>query len=192
MNKDEYLEKLSTYIRKEIPADEYNNVMEYYSEYFADAGPDKEQDVIVELGNPEDIAKSVIAEYRGKNPSDIYVEKPRKKGIPVGLFVAVAIIGLPLWLSLLVVAICIIAVLFVIAFVVAVSSIAFMLGGAIISGVGIVTAFMSPGNGMVAVGGGFLMIAAGVILMMLTVLFIMLVGRLCNAISDRKKKGAAK
>ena len=36
MNKDEYLEKLSTYIRKEIPADEYNNVMEYYSEYFAD------------------------------------------------------------------------------------------------------------------------------------------------------------
>lgn len=166
--------------------------MEYYSEYFADAGPDKEQDVIVELGNPEDIAKSVIAEYRGKNPSDIYVEKPRKKGIPVGLFVAVAIIGLPLWLSLLVVAICIIAVLFVIAFVVAVSSIAFMLGGAIISGVGIVTAFMSPGNGMVAVGGGFLMIAAGVILMMLTVLFIMLVGRLCNAISDRKKKGAAK
>ena len=192
MNKDEYLEKLSTYIRKEIPADEYNNVMEYYSEYFADAGPDKEQDVIMELGNPEDIAKSVIAEYRGKNPSDIYVEKPRKKGIPVGLFVAVAIIGLPLWLSLLVVAICIIAVLFVIAFVVAVSSIAFMLGGAIISGVGIVTAFMSPGNGMVAVGGGFLMIAAGVILMMLTVLFIMLVGRLCNAISDRKKKGAAK
>lgn len=192
MNKDEYLEKLSTYIRKEIPADEYNNVMEYYSEYFADAGPDKEQDVIVELGNPEDIAKSVIAEYRGKNPSDIYVEKPRKKGIPVGLFVAVAIIGSPLWLSLLVVAICIIAVLFVIAFVVAVSSIAFMLGGAIISGVGIVTAFMSPGNGMVAVGGGFLMIAAGVILMMLTVLFIMLVGRLCNAISDRKKKGAAK
>ena len=192
MNKDEYLEKLSTYIRKEIPADEYNNVMEYYSEYFADAGPDKEQDVIVELGNPEDIAKSVIAEYRGKNPSDIYVEKPRKKGIPVGLFVAVAIIGLPLWLSLLVVAICIIAVLFVIAFVVAVSSIAFMLGGAIISGVGIVTAFMSPGNGMVAVGGGFLMLAAGVILMMLTVLFIMLVGRLCNAISDRKKKGAAK
>ena len=192
MNKDEYLEKLSTYIRKEIPADEYNNVMEYYSEYFADAGPDKEQDVIVELGNPEDIAKSVIAEYRGKNPSDIYVEKPRKKGIPVGLFVAVAIIGLPLWLSLLVVAICIIAVLFVVAFAVAVSSIAFMLGGAIISGVGIVTAFMSPGNGMVAVGGGFLMIAAGVILMMLTVLFIMLVGRLCNAISDRKKKGAAK
>ena len=192
MNKDEYLEKLSTYIRKEIPADEYNNVMEYYSEYFADAGPDKEQDVIVELGNPEDIAKSVIAEYRGKNPSDIYVEKPRKKGIPVGLFVAVAIIGSPLWLSLLVVAICIIAVLFVIAFVVAVSSIAFMLGGAIISGVGIVTAFMSPGYGMVAVGGGFLMIAAGVILMMLTVLFIMLVGRLCNAISDRKKKGAAK
>ena len=192
MNKDEYLEKLSTYIRKEIPADEYNNVMEYYSEYFADAGPDKEQDVIMELGNPEDIAKSVIAEYRGKNPSDIYVEKPRKKGIPVGLFVAVAIIGLPLWLSLLVVAICIIAVLFVVAFAVAVSSIAFMLGGAIISGVGIVTAFMSPGNGMVAVGGGFLMIAAGVILMMLTVLFIMLVGRLCNAISDRKKKGAAK
>ena len=192
MNKDEYLEKLSTYIRKEIPADEYNNVMEYYSEYFADARPDKEQDVIVELGNPEDIAKSVIAEYRGKNPSDIYVEKPRKKGIPVGLFVAVAIIGSPLWLSLLVVAICIIAVLFVVAFAVAVSSIAFMLGGAIISGVGIVTAFMSPGNGMVAVGGGFLMIAAGVILMMLTVLFIMLVGRLCNAISDRKKKGAAK
>ncbi|MGN0379060.1 MAG: DUF1700 domain-containing protein [Butyrivibrio sp.] len=192
MNKDEYLEKLSTYIRKEIPADEYNNVMEYYSEYFADAGPDKEQDVIMELGNPEDIAKSVIAEYRGKNPSDIYVEKPRKKGIPVGLFVAVAIIGSPLWLSLLVVAICIIAVLFVVAFAVAVSSIAFMLGGAIISGVGIVTAFMSPGNGMVAVGGGFLMIAAGVILMMLTVLFIMLVGRLCNAISDRKKKGAAK
>ena len=193
MRKNEYLNALSSLIRKELPADEYNNVMEYYSEYFADAGPEKEQEVIAELGSPEEIARSVIAEYRGKNPSEVYVEKPRKKGVPVGLFVAVAIIGSPIWICLLVAAICILAAVFILALAVAISSIAFMIGGAILGGIGLVAAFKSPGNGLMAVGAGFMMIAAGVVFMMLSVLFVMLVGKVCNAISDRKKrKGAEK
>lgn len=50
MNRFEYLGALNNCIQHELPADEYNNVMQYYSEYFADAGIEKEQEVIQELG----------------------------------------------------------------------------------------------------------------------------------------------
>ena len=63
MNRFEYLGALNNCIQHELPADEYNNVMQYYSEYFADAGIEKEQEVIQELGAPSELARRIIAEY---------------------------------------------------------------------------------------------------------------------------------
>lgn len=70
MNRFEYLGALSNCIQHELPADEYNNVMQYYSEYFADAGIEKEQEVIQELGarrNLPDVSlQSTAADSRAR------------------------------------------------------------------------------------------------------------------------------
>lgn len=70
MNRFEYLGALNNCIQHELPADEYNNVMQYYSEYFADAGIEKEQEVIQELGarrNLPDVSlQSTAADSRAR------------------------------------------------------------------------------------------------------------------------------
>ena len=103
MNRFEYLGALNNCIQHELPADEYNNVMQYYSEYFADAGIEKEQEVIQELGAPSELARRIIAEYRGRQPGEVKLNA--KKKFPVGWIIFIAVAGSPIWLALLCVAI---------------------------------------------------------------------------------------
>ena len=49
MTSGEYLKQLEKYLRK-LPQSDYEDAMEYFTEYFADAGPENEQAVIKELG----------------------------------------------------------------------------------------------------------------------------------------------
>ena len=61
MNKAEFLEKLRAGL-SEVPADERVAALQYYTEYLDDAGPDREAEVLVELGSPEEVAAMVRAE----------------------------------------------------------------------------------------------------------------------------------
>lgn len=61
MSKNEYLNLLGNNLRS-LTMEEYSNVMQYYSEYFEDAGPENEQKVIDELGSPEELAARIVAE----------------------------------------------------------------------------------------------------------------------------------
>lgn len=58
MNRDEYLKQLRSYLNN-MPLDEVDNVMEYYFEYFSEAGVENEQDIIKELGTPQELAKKI-------------------------------------------------------------------------------------------------------------------------------------
>ena len=57
MTSGEYLKQLEKYLRK-LPQSDYEDAMEYFTEYFADAGPENEQAVIKELGTPKQAARS--------------------------------------------------------------------------------------------------------------------------------------
>ena len=61
-----YLNDLSRLLVNQLSPEEYNNVMQYYTEYFADAGIEKQEEVIKELGTPEELASKIIAEYNGR------------------------------------------------------------------------------------------------------------------------------
>lgn len=61
MRKDEYLNILSDRL-KVLPAEEYRDIMEYYTEYFAEAGEENEEEVITELGDVEELAKRILSE----------------------------------------------------------------------------------------------------------------------------------
>lgn len=60
MNRNEYLTRLAELLQ-DIPAEERVSAMEYYNNYFDDAGAENEQKVIEELGDPEQVVREVKA-----------------------------------------------------------------------------------------------------------------------------------
>lgn len=65
-----YLNDLSRLLVNQLSPEEYNNVMQYYTEYFADAGIEKQEEVINELGTPEELASKIIEEYKGRQDEE--------------------------------------------------------------------------------------------------------------------------
>ena len=63
MNRIGFLRQLEELLR-DIPDNERREAMEYYRNYFDDAGPENEQKIIEELGSPAKVAerdrKSVV------------------------------------------------------------------------------------------------------------------------------------
>lgn len=60
MTKTEYIAKLTKYLRK-LPQKDYEEALEYFMEYFEEAGPENEAQVIAELGTPKEAAHEVIS-----------------------------------------------------------------------------------------------------------------------------------
>lgn len=58
MTKYEFLGDLSRLL-SDLPEEERRQAMKYYEDYFADAGESQEQEVLKELGSPQDIAKLI-------------------------------------------------------------------------------------------------------------------------------------
>ena len=59
MNRKEFMERLEQLLWSLSP-DERSDALKYYNDYFDDAGPEREQDVIRELISPEAVAKSIL------------------------------------------------------------------------------------------------------------------------------------
>lgn len=186
MNKYNYLNALSNIIQNELPADEYNNVMQYYSEYFADAGVEKEQEVMAALGTPEELAVSIIAEQRGKQPEEVVV-KTKRKGLPLGWIIAIAIVGSPIWLALFCVVIALAACAFALVAAFAAVAVSFVIGGGVLIVGGIGRLFLSPAEGMAVLGGGFLMEAVGMAFTMLSIFLIKLAVKGIKSSSAKRK-----
>ena len=60
MTRTEYIAKLTKYLRK-LPQQDYKEAIEYFMEYFEEAGPENEARVIAELGTPKEAAHEVIS-----------------------------------------------------------------------------------------------------------------------------------
>lgn len=60
MTRTEYIAKLTKYLRK-LPQQDYEEAIEYFMEYFEEAGPENEARVIAELGTPKEAAHKVIS-----------------------------------------------------------------------------------------------------------------------------------
>lgn len=100
MKKTEYLAELDRYLRK-LPEADYKEAMEYFTEYFDEAGEDKEEEVIRELGTPKEAASEIIHNILGKTLAE---DKPRsyKQSLTIAALATLAApIGLPLAIALL-------------------------------------------------------------------------------------------
>jgi uncharacterized membrane protein len=66
MNKEIFLRDLRRFLA-DMPEEEREQALKYYEDYFEDAGPENEQNVIQELGSPIEVAKQI----KGTNQENI-------------------------------------------------------------------------------------------------------------------------
>ena len=59
MTKKEYMKKLAYQLRR-LPKEDFDKAMDYFEEYFEDAGIENEQKAIEDLGAPEEAASALI------------------------------------------------------------------------------------------------------------------------------------
>lgn len=127
MNKYDFLSRLRNALSS-LPQEERDAAMNYYEEFFSEAGENNEQAVIASLGSPEELAKSIIDENNrdnpamsgaantgfssngtnGSNAASGFTPPPtpaqtasRWTGGQIALFVVLAVISSPIWGGLL-------------------------------------------------------------------------------------------
>ena len=100
MNRNEYMLELEAALRR-LPKEEREEALSYFREYFEDAGPEKEAEVIEELGDPKAAASQILKDVAIKR-----LEEPKvaaKKGLSTIWIVILALCAAPLGLPLLLV-----------------------------------------------------------------------------------------
>lgn len=97
MTKVEYLAELDKYLRK-LPKEDYQEAMDYFSEYFEEAGPENEAQVIAELGTPKEAARDIISRLLDEKIID--QEKTPKSRVSMVWLAILAVIITPVALPL--------------------------------------------------------------------------------------------
>lgn len=167
-NKEAYLDELRRYLRK-LPADDYENAMEYFIEYFEEAGPENEAQAIRDLGTPKEAASEILQNLLHEDGTE---KSDTARTLKIA---AIAMLLSPIgWLGLLfggiflVVAVALIFAIIVSA--VAVDAALFYSGGClIIAACGMISqslaaAAVVSGGGILAIGAGLLILTIGLAL----------------------------
>ena len=121
MTKTEYIAKLTKYLRK-LPQKDYEEALEYFMEYFEEAGPENEAQVIAELGTPKEAAHEVISRLLDEK---IIEEKSSLRNKTTILWIAIlAVLASPVALPILLFFLAMIVTLLMIIFAVIVTALA--------------------------------------------------------------------
>ena len=179
MNKEEFLKQLEQLL-SDIPENERREAMEYYQNYFEDAGPENELKIIQELGSPQKVATSIKKDLFGENykayeyasqaKQQETFEKQQKENRTLRniLIAVVVVLTCPIWIGILGglfgVIVGVLAAIFgvAVAFIAVVGSC--LLVGCILAGVGIVklcTGF--PAVGLIVIAIGMVILALGIL-----------------------------
>ena len=134
MTRTEYLTQLEKYLKK-LPAKDYQEAMDYFTEYFDEVGPEGEAAAIAELGSPKEAAHEIIINLLDKKIEEDSQEADSVKNSKQIVQIAIlSILAAPLAIPLLILALTLIFTFFllvsVLAFVMAVFTFAMLLLGA--------------------------------------------------------------
>ncbi len=170
MNRREFIDKLRKELSR-LPQEEIDAAVEYYEEYFDDAGRENEKEVLEQLGSPKKVAAQIKSEYAIKLFDK--EEKPAvKKKISAMWYVILGICSAPVSIPLAIVLVTVTVTILIALAVCVICLFAGIIGGilcavaCVILGimaipVSISTALMFAGAGICALG---FMAAAGVLL----------------------------
>lgn len=166
MNRKIYMRSLGERLRK-LPKEDFDMAMEYFREYFDEAGPDNEERAIEDLGTPQQAAEQIIMNLAARNGE----EAPKtsvKKGMSavwVGILaVFAAPIALPLALGVvLTVGALGLSVVAVLASLV-LAAFCLIVGSAAAVILGTVMLVQSPANAAATIGAGLICMGIGLLL----------------------------
>ncbi|QED49354.1 DUF1700 domain-containing protein [Cytobacillus dafuensis] len=99
MSKEEYLKELRQKLKK-LPNDEVDAALDFYGEYFDEAGEENTEQIIKKLGSPSLVASQILAEYAVKGLDN--EASTTKKGFSAIWFIILAILASPIALPLLI------------------------------------------------------------------------------------------
>lgn len=179
MRREEFLKQLEQLLA-DIPENERREAMEYYRNYFEDAGPENEAKIIEELGSPQKVASSIKKDLFGENYGaytymnqanrQAAYEKQKKDNRTMRniLIAVVVVLTFPIWIGLMAGAFGILVGLLACVFALAVAGIAIvgalLLMGCIFTGIGFANAFGGfPAIGLIIIAIGMACLAIGIL-----------------------------
>ena len=193
MTRTNYLTQLETYLHK-LPEADRIEAMDYFKELFDDAGSEGEEELIASLGTPKEAAHDVLSDLLDKKVNEAPAQKNDRQLLHIALLaLLVAPIGIPVGIGLLmaIIGIFIAAVSILIAFF-AVSVAGIVLGAVLLFESFYVLA-ESTSAFVLIFGGGLLAIGASSLVLVatsyVTRFFGLLVLRLIQWILNRGKRG---
>ncbi len=164
MIRADYMNILAHNLRH-LPKEDYHRAMEYFEEYFNEAGPEHEQDAIRDLGAPEEAARELIMNLAVKN-----IEEPPRtvkhglNAVWIGLLgVCAAPIALPLLLAVICVIFALLIVVLALLFSIFLTAICTVAGGVLALVGGFVLTFRSFADGIATLGMGFITLGLGIL-----------------------------
>ena len=164
MTKTEYMKRLAHNLRR-LPKEDYDRAIEYFEEYFAEAGSENECQAIADLGDPDEAAKTLIMDLAAQNIK----EKPKtmKRGLSALWIAVLAVCSAPVTLPI---AICVLAVIAVVLFCVGIALFCVVISAIAVAASGILTLFggfvllfRSLGDGLCNIGLGLFSTGIGIL-----------------------------
>lgn len=153
MNRGEYINCLADKLKR-LPKEDYEKAMEYFVEYFEEAGGENEQQAIEDLGSPAMAADQIIMNMAIKNAEE--PNKGVKKGLSavwIGILaVFAAPIALPIALAMAAVLFTVVLTIFVVLISIIVTGVSFILVSILGIVGGVCLIFISPVNGIATLG----------------------------------------
>lgn len=168
MTKEEYLTRLQYNIAS-LPPLEVQNIMQYYREYFDDAGEENLDSIMQELGTPEQLAQKILSGF-----SVPYCKPKASKSSSNAVLIAVIVVlTCPVWFVAGIVAASLIFALFVIVFSlifsVGIVGIALAGSGLFVFVMGFPTLFTHVPTGILLIGAGLILCALGMLILLLLI-----------------------
>lgn len=195
MTKQVYLDQLRKYLKK-LPAEDYADAMEYFTEYFEEADEEQAQQLMHELGTPKEAARELIQNLLDKKITEqADGTAPKKKSHIFWiafLTICAAPIGVPLLIALLLVlcALCICAAAIVLS-VFCCALAFFLVGGKLIVRGLLAIPYTLSGAGMIA-GSGLLTLGLSILAVVLGIYLCkwcqMLFAKLARWISQKRRR----
>ncbi len=179
MNRKEFLKQLEELL-SDIPEMERRDAVNYYQNYFEDAGPEKEQQIIEELGSPQKVAASIKKDLFGENyqayermnqakQQEAFERQQKENRTLRNILIAVAVVlTCPIWIGLLggLFGIIVGAIACIFGLSIAAVAIvgAFLIAGVVMTVIGIIKMFAGfPAVGLIIIAIGMLMLALGML-----------------------------
>lgn len=164
MTRADYMNILAQNLKR-LPKDDYNRAMEYFEEYFNEAGPEQEQEAIDDLGSPEEASRELIMNLAQRS-----IEEPPKTVRHGFHAVWIGILGVcaaPIALPLLLIFFCLILMLALLGFGLLLTfflaAVCTAAGGVLALAGGFVLIFHSFADGIATLGMGLLTLGLGIL-----------------------------